>query len=367
MNDLKFGMEGYPVTLLQYALRRAGMDVGNLDGIFGRRTARALQRFQREQGLAADDIAGKLTWAALYPYISGYTLHRIGSGDTFYGLAQRYGIPISSLITANPDDNPAALSIGETLIVPLPLPVVTEEIPCSSLLAGLILKGMVMRYPFLRLYEIGRSVMGRPMWAVSAGKGPRQAGVVGPHRADEWSAAIGLLRFVETIAAALETGERWAKELRETLTLHLIPLVNPDGVDLVTGALDPMDSFYVQAQAMAAHYGSDPFPDGWQSNISGIDLSLQYPAGWKTTQRAMFAQGITRPGPKGYVGSEPLIAPEVRAIAKWTRRRDFSTVLSYDEGYARWFADVWDRRAVIVKGSEEGILSHLGFGAALSP
>ena len=81
MKALKYGMEGYAVKLLQYALARAGLEPGNADGIFGRRTAKALQQFQRDQGLAADGVAGKLTWAALYPYITGYTLHRITAGD----------------------------------------------------------------------------------------------------------------------------------------------------------------------------------------------------------------------------------------------------------------------------------------------
>lgn len=180
MDDLKYGAEGYSVTLLQYALKRAGMDVGNLDGIFGRRTAKALQQFQRQRGLSADGIAGKLTWAALYPYISGYTLHRIAAGDTFYGLAKRFGIDLETLITANPTVNPAALSIGETLVVPLALPVVTADIPCSSFLVSLILKGLIMRYPSLRLYEIGRSVMGRPIWAVSIGAGAKLWGITPP-------------------------------------------------------------------------------------------------------------------------------------------------------------------------------------------
>ena len=73
MNTLSYGNEGYPVQLLQYALERAGMGVGKLDGIFGRKTLKALQRFQRDAGLSSDGIAGKLTWAALYPYICGYT------------------------------------------------------------------------------------------------------------------------------------------------------------------------------------------------------------------------------------------------------------------------------------------------------
>ena len=61
MNTLKYGMEGYDVKLLQYALSRADMDVGNLDGIFGRSTVKALQQFQRKRGLVADGVAGKLT------------------------------------------------------------------------------------------------------------------------------------------------------------------------------------------------------------------------------------------------------------------------------------------------------------------
>ena len=83
---VRYGMEGYEVKLLQYALNRAGMDAGRPDGIFGRRTLKALQTFQRERGLAADGVAGKLTWAALYPYISGYSLHRLHRRKSFCKL-----------------------------------------------------------------------------------------------------------------------------------------------------------------------------------------------------------------------------------------------------------------------------------------
>ena len=129
MKALKYGIEGYAVKLLQYALARAGLEPGNADGIFGRRTAKALQQFQRDQGLAADGVAGKLTWAALYPYITGYTLHRITAGDTLYQLAKRYGTTMEALRTANPSLDPEGLSIGSTLTIPLGFPVVTHTIP----------------------------------------------------------------------------------------------------------------------------------------------------------------------------------------------------------------------------------------------
>lgn len=333
MNVVKYGMEGYAVKLLQYALSRSGLDVGNLDGIFGRRTARALQQFQREMGLSADGVAGKLTWAALYPYIAGYTLHKIVPGDTFYELAQAYSTSVDALQAANPAFAPETLPVGETLIIPLSLLVVTEKIPYSSLLTSLMIKGLTMRYPFLTSYEIGRSVMGRPILALSLGSGSRQVGYNAAHHANEWITVPVLLRFLEAYAAAYVAGGSLdgvkAQKIFETVTLHVVPLVNTDGVDLVTGALDPMDSFYAQAKALSAHYPDIPFPMGWKSNISGIDLNLQYPAGWKVARRIKFSLGYTRPGPRDYVGSEPLITPESRAMAQWTQEKDFALTLSY--------------------------------------
>ena len=333
MNVLKYGMEGYYVTLLQYALERAGMDVGNPDGIFGRRTVQALLRFQREQGIAADGVAGKLTWAALYPYISGYSLHRIADGEDMAGLAQARGVSVRSVHTANPTADLKALRPGDTMIVPNSLPVVTDRIPYSNLLTGLMLKGLVMRFPFLTSYEIGRSVMGQRIMAVSIGRGRKRIGYNGAHHANEWITVTLLLRFLEEYAASYAEGGSIggvpAKDLYDTATLHMVPLVNPDGVDLVTGALNPMDSYYAQASALASHYPGIPFPDGWKSNISGVDLNLQYPAGWEIARRIKFDQGFTRPGPRDYVGSEPLIMPESRAMAKWTRDHDFALTLSY--------------------------------------
>lgn len=335
MTTVKYGMEGYVVKLLQYALFRAGLDTGNLDGIFGRRTLRALQAFQRDQGIAADGMAGKLTWAALYPYITGYTIHCLGSED---------------MVTKALD-----------------MPVVTDLIPCSYALIGLMLKGLTVRYPFLTPYETGRSVMGRPMIAVMVGEGTRRIGCVGPHRADRWPLTVQMFRFLEGYATAYADGEPWARNIYGAATLHLLPLVNPDGMDLVSGALDPLDSFYAQARVLATHFPGVPFPEGWAANISGVDLSLQYPPGWAQARRTRFRQGFTRPGPRDYVGSEPLITPESRAVARWTRDRAFDMVLSCDPAYGAWFTAAWGRPGY-VWGEEAGELGSVLFRAiTLSP
>ena len=56
---------GDDVRQLQERLLEMGYDVGRADGIYGAATARALARFQREVGLAADGSCGPQTIAAL--------------------------------------------------------------------------------------------------------------------------------------------------------------------------------------------------------------------------------------------------------------------------------------------------------------
>ena len=333
MEDLSYGAEGYAVKLLQYALIRAGEDPGRPDGIFGRRTRKALLAFQRRQGLAADGVAGRLTWAAAYPFIAGYALHAIAPGDTLYALSRRFDTGLEALLTANPGLDPLDLPVGEVVTVPLDMPVVAEEIDYSALLTGLILKGLTMRYPFISVYEIGRSVMGQRIWAASLGSGKKRVGYNGAHHANEWITTPLLLRFLEDYAQAYASRGQLlgvpARALFECATLHMVPLVNPDGVDLVTGALSESDSYYAQAKALSAFYPAIPFPRGWKSNIAGVDLNLQYPANWEQARRVKFDQGFTRPGPRDFVGFGPLTAPESRAMAHWTKGMDFALTLSY--------------------------------------
>ena len=58
-------MRGEDVKRLQEALKQQGYDPGQIDGIFGKKTERAVKRFQRANGLKVDGIAGKQTVFAL--------------------------------------------------------------------------------------------------------------------------------------------------------------------------------------------------------------------------------------------------------------------------------------------------------------
>ena len=60
------GSRGESVKTLQERLNAKGYNAGSVDGIFGKNTRAAVIAFQNANGLAADGIVGKLTWAKLY-------------------------------------------------------------------------------------------------------------------------------------------------------------------------------------------------------------------------------------------------------------------------------------------------------------
>lgn len=332
MRNIKQGSTGPAVQFLQLALTRAGFGPLNTDGIFGPATTQALQRFQAAMGLAADGAAGPATHRALTPWYTGFFRHTIRPGDTVWSLAQRYGSREEAILLANPGLQPENLPVGGTLTVPLPFPVVPTNIDYFSELIAYCVQGLTARYPFLRGGEIGQSVMGRPLWSLTLGAGSNRVLYNASHHANEWITTPLLLHFAEELAQAYTSGGELygtsAQEILDYAEICLIPAVNPDGIDLVTGELGSGEYFNA-ARAIAANYPRFSFPAGWKANIRGVDLNLQYPAGWEQARDNKFALGIVSPAPADYVGSAPLTAPESRAMYAFTLAYSPALILAY--------------------------------------
>lgn len=71
------------------------------------------------------------------------------------------------------------------------------------------------------------------------------------------------------------------------------------------------------------------FQVGWKANINGVDLNLQFPAGWENAKEIKYAQGFNKPAPRDFVGYGPLTEPESLAIYDFTLAHDFSLVIAY--------------------------------------
>lgn len=333
MELLREGSKGPGVQMLQLALSRAGFLESKPDGIFGPQTRQAVILFQAQNGLAADGVVGPKTWAALRPWLTGYLRYTLVRGDTLWKLAQHFGTTVQAIQTANVGLIPNALPVGREIVIPLGFAVVPTNIAYSSALVELIAEGLSVRYPFISSGVVGTSVQGRPLPALALGRGRKRVFFNASHHANEWITTPVVLKYLEEYAEAVASDGTVfgysARDLFSYTKLYIAPLVNPDGVDLVTGAIGRDSPAYEQALALAQNYPSIPFPNGWKANLAGVDLNLNYPAGWEEAREIKYAQGFTRPGPRDFVGPEPLSEPESRALFDFSVNTNFDLTLSY--------------------------------------
>ena len=234
------------------------------------------------------------------------------------------------------------------------MPIVTTDIPITSQRNLELIRQITDTYPFVRSQIIGTTAFGRPIPALVVGTGPRKVLYTASHHANEWITSYILLKFAEELAAAIGSNGRVygvpAKNIAAAATIYLVPLVNPDGVDLVTGAIAPGSLEYAIAAGLADNYPAIPFPDGWKANLLGVDLNLQYPAGWQQARQIKFAQGFTRPGPRDFVGRAPLTQLEARALAEFTETVDPELVLAY---HSQGKEIYWQFGNIFVPGARE--------------
>ena len=209
------------------------------------------------------------------------------------------------------------------------------------------------QYPFLCLYTIGTTCYGRALMALRLGRGPRTVLIHGAHHANEWITSALLLRFAADYCAALSGGRTLAgydvRRLSRAVSLWLVPMVNPDGVDLVTGALPPDTQAYQQAQRLSRSMPQLPFPAGWKANLCGVDLNLNYPAGWDCACRNKAALGVTGPAPRDFAGFSPLSERESMAMVTLTARLRPQLSLSY---HTQGREIYWQYRTCAAPGAE---------------
>lgn len=211
--------------------------------------------------------------------------------------------------------------------------IVRTDIPITAADCDRYIQEITAAYPFCRSELLATTAFQRPIRTLVIGNGPRKVIYSASHHANEWITTLVLLKFAEELARAISENGRIggadARQIADTATIYMVPMVDPDGVDLVVGAIQPGEIQYETARRLTDNYPGIPFPDGWKANLLGVDLNLQYPAGWLQAREIKFSQGFTRPGPRDFVGRAPLGQIESRALAGYTEFIDPELVLAY--------------------------------------
>lgn len=128
----------------------------------------------------------------------------------------------------------------------------------------------------LKISSIGRSTMGKEIIYFRLGNGKKSVMINATHHANEWQTSLVIMLFVEKYLYEKEKGIFYKgfnlTELWNDVSLYIVPMVNPDGVDLVTEKIKKDSIYYKKCADISAKYSSIPFPSGWKANINGVDF-----------------------------------------------------------------------------------------------
>ncbi|CAM4125921.1 M14 family metallopeptidase [Lederbergia lenta] len=259
--------------------------------------------------------------------IPGFTTSKytVRNGDTYWKLARARNVDIDALMLLNQDANPTHLKIGTILRLPerVTKPIVNGNRAYDFNIMSKDLETLRTIYPFIKSNEVGKSVLQLPLDQVRVGKSSRKVNINASFHANEWITTPILMKFLNEYLLALTNGQT-IKGI-SALTLYLrsqlsaVPMVNPDGVNLVLNG--PPAS--VKAEVVKLNKGNTDF-SGWKANIRGVDLNKQFPANWEFEKE----RKPKEPGPRDFPGYSPLSEPESKAMAALAEQTGFERLLA---------------------------------------
>lgn len=239
--------------------------------------------------------------------------YQIRQGDSLWLIAQRRNLPLDTIFLVNPTLDPNRLQVGQKIRVPLRITwrLVNGRQNYDYSIMMNDIRRLQNVYPFLQAPSIGNSVLGREIPELLIGTGSKRVHYNGSFHANEWITTPIIMTFLNDYLLSLTNGNairgRLTFPFYQQTTLSVVPMVNPDGVNLVLNG-PPAEPW--RSRVIGWNNGSLDF-SGWKANIRGVDLNDQFPAKWELER----ARNPKTPGPRDYGGESPLSEPEAIAMA----------------------------------------------------
>ena len=160
--------------------------------------------------------------------------------------------------------------------------------------------------------SIGKSIMGRELFCLKMGRGRKKLVITGAHHGLEYITSRFLMMFATKYNRCLMNSIDFcgndSKHIFTEITVYIIPMVNPDGVDIAVNGLDITNEVHRQ---LISKVGIHSFRKVWQANSSGVDLNHNYDAMWHNV--------VEKPGATLYGGKYPESEPETVAICNFIK------------------------------------------------
>lgn len=185
--------------------------------------------------------------------------------------------------------------------------------------------------------SIGKSVEGRDLLLIEFGRGTDKIFVCGAHHAREYISTTYLMYAIDRYAYAYRSGSMWGqynpKDILDEITFCIVPMVNPDGVNLVQNGIGAtMNPDEIAAMGI---YGSKKYGySTWKANVHGVDINWNYDKDWSPEKNK------NESGSEGFNGDYPNSEPETVAVSNYVDSHSFDAFLSFHtQGQIFYWAD----------------------------
>ena len=112
--------------------------------------------------------------------------------------------------------------------------IVSTNIPYHSNILRQNLSLLLRTYPFLNVQTVGNSVLGKPIYVIKLGRGPRKVFYSGSIHANEWITTPVLMKFIEDYCISYVRRSNLygysVQNIFNSTSIYIMPMVNPDGV-----------------------------------------------------------------------------------------------------------------------------------------
>lgn len=190
-------------------------------------------------------------------------------------------------------------------------------------------------YPKMQMDVLGNTIDGRQLYHVVVGNpsAPHKILVHGGIHAREYISSQLVMREIVALLEMQQNnwlyhGQSVATLLQNTC-IHFVPMVNPDGITLVQGGVDALNTQAAKTMVMSMA-AQDQVTDlaaylrKWKNNINGVNLNRNFDAFWQEA-----TPKVDHPSNMFYKGTGPESEVESKALANLCRQLMPDYTISY--------------------------------------
>ena len=192
-----------------------------------------------------------------------------------------------------------------------------------------VLKDIQNKFQFVEINNIGKTILGRSIPRITLGKGNKSVIYIGAHHGMEWITSALLVKFIYEYANYYQNGNQEfgisTRILYETRKIHVIPMLNPDGINYSIHGIEY--NHILKERLLKMNKNSDDFSH-WQANARGVDLNHNYSSGFREYKILEKDLKISNGAPTKFSGNHPESEPETKSLCDFVRYELPSLALS---------------------------------------